>query len=191
MDLNGKMPAHPHAGLVRKEFMAVKDANGKTFAGDLVTTAQEKGSGWVDYKWENPATKAVDPKTVYFERVDDLILCSGAYKSRADDRGEGAANPANCPSSSSLNFPGNQSLRPNFSEAAAPIGMGAQGFGFPLSPANPCLPGRKARHAANRAGPSGGRSGRPFGFLDSRPRQSAACFDALAGFGKITRGGRY
>ena len=25
-------------------------------------------------------TKAVDPKTVYFEKVDDVIIASGAYK---------------------------------------------------------------------------------------------------------------
>ncbi|MEJ5328816.1 MAG: cache domain-containing protein [Desulfobaccales bacterium] len=80
LDLNGKMLAHPKAELVGKDFMVVKDADGKTFAVDIVKTAKEKGSGWVDYKWENPATKAVDPKTVYFEKVDDLIICSGAYK---------------------------------------------------------------------------------------------------------------
>lgn len=74
------MPAHPKAGLVGKDFMAVKEANGKPFAGDLVITAQEKGSGWVDYEWENPATKTVDPKTVDFERMDDLIICRGADK---------------------------------------------------------------------------------------------------------------
>jgi len=80
LDLNGKMLAHPKIDLVGKDFMVFKDADGKTFAVDIVKTAKEKGSGWVDYKWENPTTKAVDPKTVYFEVVDDVIICSGAYK---------------------------------------------------------------------------------------------------------------
>lgn len=80
LDLNGKMLAHPKADLVGKDFMVFKDADGKTFAVDIVKTSKEKGSGWVDYKWENPTTKAVDPKTVYFEVVDDVIICSGAYK---------------------------------------------------------------------------------------------------------------
>jgi hypothetical protein len=80
LDLNGKMLAHPKADLVGKDFMVVKDKDGKLFAVDMVKIAKEKGSGWVDYKRENPQTKAVDPKTVYFEKVDDLIICSGAYK---------------------------------------------------------------------------------------------------------------
>jgi len=80
LDLNGKMLAHPKADLVGKDFMVVKDADGKLFAVDIVKIAKDKGNGWVDYKWENPTTKAVDPKTVYFEKVDDVIICSGAYK---------------------------------------------------------------------------------------------------------------
>ncbi len=80
LDMDGKMLAHPNADLVGKDFMVVKDVDGKLFAVDMVKIAKEKGSGWVDYKWANPKTKAVDPKTVYFEKVDDLIICSGAYK---------------------------------------------------------------------------------------------------------------
>jgi cytochrome c len=80
LDVNGKMLAHPKADLVGKDFMVVKDADGKLFAVDIVNTAKEKGSGWVDYKWENPTTKEVEAKTVYFEKVNDLIIASGAYK---------------------------------------------------------------------------------------------------------------
>lgn len=80
LDLNGKMLAHPKAELVGKDFMTVKDADGKLFAVDIVKMAKEKGSGWVDYKWENPKTKKVDPKTAYFEKVDDVIIAAGAYK---------------------------------------------------------------------------------------------------------------
>jgi len=80
LDMDGKMLAHPNAKLVGQDFMVVKDADGKLFAVDMVKIAKEKGSGWVDYKWENPKTKKVDPKTVYFEKVDDVIVASGAYK---------------------------------------------------------------------------------------------------------------
>ncbi len=80
LDLNGKMLAHPNAKLVGEDFMMKKDADGKLFAADMVKIAKEKGSGWVDYKWENPQTKAIEPKTVYFEKVDDIIIASGSYK---------------------------------------------------------------------------------------------------------------
>ena len=80
LDMNGKMLAHPKADLVGQDFMVKKDADGKLFAADMVKIAKEKGSGWVDYKWENPQTKTVDPITVYFEKVDEVIIAAGAYK---------------------------------------------------------------------------------------------------------------
>jgi cytochrome c len=80
LDMNGKMLAHPNPKLVGEDFMQKKDVDGKTFAQDIVKQAKEKGSGWVDYKWENPTSKVVEAKTVYFEKVDDVIIASGAYK---------------------------------------------------------------------------------------------------------------
>jgi cytochrome c len=80
LDLDGKMLAHPNAKLVGKDFTKVKDADGKLFALDILKEAKAKGNGWVDYKWENPTSKKVEAKTVYFEKVDGVIICSGAYK---------------------------------------------------------------------------------------------------------------
>lgn len=80
LDMDGKMLAHPKADLVGKDFMVVKDKEGKLFAVEMVKIAKEKGSGWVDYMWENPVTKKVDAKTVYFEKVDGVIIAAGAYK---------------------------------------------------------------------------------------------------------------
>ncbi|MBW1917482.1 MAG: cache domain-containing protein [Deltaproteobacteria bacterium] len=80
LDANGKMIAHINPKLIGTDFLTVKDADGKIFAKEIVETAKAKGSGWVDYKWAHPQTKKVEPKTVYFEMVDDVIICSGAYK---------------------------------------------------------------------------------------------------------------
>jgi len=33
----------------------------------------------VNYKWYHPVTAQMVPKTVYFDKVDDLIICSGDY----------------------------------------------------------------------------------------------------------------
>jgi cytochrome c len=74
LDLNGKMLAHPHGDYVGQDFMTVKDADGKLFAADIVKAAQEKGSGWADFKWENPQTKKVEPTSVYFQKVDGVII---------------------------------------------------------------------------------------------------------------------
>jgi hypothetical protein len=34
----------------------------------------------VDYKWQNPESKALGPKTVYVIHVGDFLVCAGAYK---------------------------------------------------------------------------------------------------------------
>ena len=76
MDLNGKVLSHPEADLVGKDFTHVKDADGKTFAVDMIKLAKEKGNGWVDYRWKNLKTKVVEDKTAYFEKVDDVIIAA-------------------------------------------------------------------------------------------------------------------
>ena len=39
-----------------------------------------EGSGWVDYRMTNPATKKIGLKTSWVVRVGDYILFVGAYK---------------------------------------------------------------------------------------------------------------
>lgn len=67
-------------GLVGINGMDFKDSDGKLFFREIITQAKAKGSGWVDYKWKNPTTSAVGPKTTYFEYWDGLIVAAGIYK---------------------------------------------------------------------------------------------------------------
>jgi cytochrome c len=77
---HGTMLAHGvNEKFVGEEFIDLKDIDGKPFIKEIVDTANTKGSGWVEYKWYNPATRDWDPKTVYFEKVDNLIICAGVY----------------------------------------------------------------------------------------------------------------
>ncbi len=76
----GTMLAHGvNEKFVGEEFIDIKDYDGKQFIKEIVDTANREGSGWVTYKWYNPVTKEVLPKTAYFRKVDDLIICSGVY----------------------------------------------------------------------------------------------------------------
>jgi cytochrome c len=81
LDINGAMLAHPvndrYAG---KDFYRVQDSGGKFFIKEIVDNANNGGSGWVQYRWFNPAAKREQPKTVYFEKFDNLIFCSGIYE---------------------------------------------------------------------------------------------------------------
>jgi cytochrome c len=65
---------------VGEDFIDVKDYDGKYFVKKIVNTANTEGCGWVEYKWYHRITGQVLPKAVYFEKVDDLIICSSDYK---------------------------------------------------------------------------------------------------------------
>ena len=77
----GTMLAHGvNERYVGDEYLSITDSDGKLFIKEIVDTANKDGSGWVEYKWYHPVTKEWLPKLVYFEKVDDLIICSGVYK---------------------------------------------------------------------------------------------------------------
>jgi cytochrome c len=79
----GTMLAHGvNERFVGEDFIDLKDSDGKQFIRGILDTANAKGSGWVEYKWYHPVTKQELPKTVYFEKIDDLIICSGVYKKK-------------------------------------------------------------------------------------------------------------
>ena len=63
-----------------KEFINLKDADGKLFIKEKVEKALKDGKGQLDYRWTNPITKKVEAKSSYFERVDDMIITCGYYK---------------------------------------------------------------------------------------------------------------
>ena len=81
-DLNMTVLAHPKKPeLIGKNDRDVKDwPGGKLYRREIQEAALTKSRGWVDYEHINYANKAVEPKSTYFERTDDLIVCAGAYK---------------------------------------------------------------------------------------------------------------
>lgn len=66
--------------LIGKDVSELKDADGKQFVKEIIAKAASAGSGTVDYKWVNPVSKAIESKTVYLEKADDVIIAAGAYK---------------------------------------------------------------------------------------------------------------
>jgi signal transduction histidine kinase len=80
LDLNGTMAAHPmEPALTGKNLMDLRDSEGNAFIRKIVNTAKTKGNGFTDYKWHSPASDDELHKTVFFERVAGIILCSGFY----------------------------------------------------------------------------------------------------------------
>jgi len=75
-------PAKPE--LVGRNLLDKKDwVGGKPFRREIRDIALSRGSGWVDYEYDNPVRHVIEPKTTYVEKVDDLIICAGAYKGNA------------------------------------------------------------------------------------------------------------
>ena len=85
-DLAMTMQAHPlKPELVGKNQVDKKDwTGGKYFRREIQQIATTAGHGWVDYMYENPLSKRLDSKTAYVEKIDNLIVCSGAYKGTGD-----------------------------------------------------------------------------------------------------------
>ncbi|RZT09749.1 Cache domain-containing protein [Duganella sp. CF402] len=80
-DIHAKMLCNPGSPrTVGKDMIEVKDMDGKYFNKEMVSLATTKGSGWVEYKWTNPATQKMQDKKSYIERQGDLIVGSGFYK---------------------------------------------------------------------------------------------------------------
>jgi signal transduction histidine kinase len=83
LGLNGTVVAHPmDPTLTGKNLMDLRDSEGNAFVRKIVNTAKTKGYGFTDYKWHSPASDEELHKTVFFERIDGIILCSGFYSSK-------------------------------------------------------------------------------------------------------------
>ena len=86
LDSKGNMVAHGvNEKYTDKSFVDLKDSTGKIFIREIIEAANTNGSGWVEYQWYNPVNKETKPKSLYFEKIDDLIICSGIYIVRLMD----------------------------------------------------------------------------------------------------------
>jgi cytochrome c len=76
-DSKGVMVCHgTNAALDGKSMLDLKDVDGKPFNREIQAI---KDTAWVEYKWQNPVTKAVELKKGYEVRTGDYIVGVGAY----------------------------------------------------------------------------------------------------------------
>jgi signal transduction histidine kinase len=79
--LDGTVRAHgANAKMVGKNLIDLKDIDGKEFVKERVELAKSKGTFWQDYKFTNPVTKKIEPKSMYCEKLEDMAVCGGIYK---------------------------------------------------------------------------------------------------------------
>jgi cytochrome c len=79
--LDGVVRAHgANEKMVGKNLIDLKDVDGKEFVRERVELGKSKPNFWQDYKFTDPVSKSVKPKSMYCERLDDTVVCGGIYK---------------------------------------------------------------------------------------------------------------
>lgn len=80
-DMTGKALAHgANPKLVGKDLIENQDTDGKFYVKERVELAKTKATFWQDYKFTNPTTKKIEPKSTYCEKVAETVVCVGIYK---------------------------------------------------------------------------------------------------------------
>lgn len=79
-DMNGKCLAHgANSKMVGRELIDHKDVDGREYIKERIEMMKKQTTGWNDYKFRNPTTNQVEPKTSYNERYNDLVFVCGIY----------------------------------------------------------------------------------------------------------------
>ena len=87
-DTNHKMIMHPlNSKLNGKDLSNVKDPNGKIVFKEMVTLANSKGGGVVNYSWEKPGKKEPQPKVSYIKKFApwNWVIGTGEYVDEIED----------------------------------------------------------------------------------------------------------
>ena len=79
--VDGTVMAHgANEKMVGRNLIDLKDIDGKEFVRERMELAKKKTSFWQDYKFTNPVSKKVEPKAMYCEPHEDIVVCGGVYK---------------------------------------------------------------------------------------------------------------
>ena len=77
----GDVVAHgANNALIGKNTMALKDSDGKEFVAEFIKVAASGGDVWVDYRWPNPGSKKIEPKSSFIRSVAGAACGVGIYK---------------------------------------------------------------------------------------------------------------
>lgn len=80
-DMAAKCLAHgANQKMIGRDLIDNKDVDGKDFMKERVEIMKTQKTGWQDYKFRNPVSNQIEPKSMYLERYEDLIVGCGVYK---------------------------------------------------------------------------------------------------------------
>jgi len=80
-DLNGKRLAHgANPKKIGKDLIGLHDPDGKAFVKERMGIAKTTDRFWQDYKFTDPITKKIEPKSIYCGKLDDILVACRIYK---------------------------------------------------------------------------------------------------------------
>ncbi len=81
-DVSGVVVAHGgNPKIIGRNMAHVRGPDGRLSNVEINRLGLTEGSGWLEFRWPNPATKRVELKAAYVLKVDDRTVCgSGYYK---------------------------------------------------------------------------------------------------------------
>jgi len=79
LDSKGVDLANVNPKMVGVNMWDVKDPDGVPFTQNILKLAASSETGWVSYKFTNPATKKIEPKKAWIHKVGDYVVLCGAY----------------------------------------------------------------------------------------------------------------
>jgi signal transduction histidine kinase len=82
-DIKGKVLAHgANAKMIGRDVIELRDVDGKYFVKERVEMMSKgpNAKGWQDYKFMNPVSNQIEPKSMYIARHEDMIVGCGIYK---------------------------------------------------------------------------------------------------------------
>jgi signal transduction histidine kinase len=78
---SGKVLAHgSNIKLVGKDLIDAQDVDGTYYVKERIALAAKQKTFWQDYKFVNPVSKKIEPKSAYCDVEVTAIICSGIYR---------------------------------------------------------------------------------------------------------------
>ena len=79
--MDGVALAHgANAKFIGKNMIELRDANGKAHIQERLELVKTKSAFWQEFTFLNPLNKKIEPKLMYCEKADELVVCGGIYK---------------------------------------------------------------------------------------------------------------
>lgn len=79
--MDGMALAHgANQKMVGLQLMDSKDVDGKKYMRERFELARTRARFWQDIKFTRPASRKTELKSLYCERIDDMVVCGGIHK---------------------------------------------------------------------------------------------------------------